>query len=404
MLNEVAMFLLSSIRSINSEVEFKATTIITLVATELETLNEVFVKQYPARDFMMKKHYGKYLPLIALLPAVGLVGCGGSGSDGASGGSRTVGVVKSATPTSAQIGSVQFSTASTSVSGDADTIEPGMIVSVDGTVDSSGKTGTARHIEYDAEVEGKVNSNDCLSTPVPCNMDVMGQTVQITDTTMFKSEKSGIAGIDMIMEGAYIEVSGYSDGNGNIVATYVKVEDDHMESHYGMEVEGKITNLTDSTFEIGGQMIHYDPNMINLALQEGMHVEVYLSDDGMGNMHAIDVELEDDYGDDSHEGDEIEIEGMVTSDGVAADGTFEINGQTVKLGDNVKYEGGLTEADIVKDAIIEVEGYRDENGMLIVDEVGSEDEDDSDDSSSDDSIDDSSSSDSSSDDLTPTPL
>jgi hypothetical protein len=347
---------------------------------------------------MMKKHYGKYLPLIALLPAVGLVGCGGSGSDGASGGSRTVGVVKSATPTSAQIGSVQFNTASTSVSGDADTIEPGMIVSVDGSVDSSGKTGTARHIDYDAEVEGKVISNDCMGT-LPCSMDVMGQTIQINDTTHFRTRMAGVDSVHMIMAGAYVEISGYSDGNGNIVATYVKVEDDHMESHYGMEVEGKITNLTDSTFEIGGQMIHYDPSMINLTLQEGMHVEVYLRDDGMGNMHAIDVELEDDYGDDSHEGDEVEIEGMVTSDGVAADGTFEINGQTVKLGDNVRYEGGLTQADIVNGAIIEVEGYRDENGMLIVDEVGSEDDDDD----SDDSTDDSSSSDSS-DDLTPTPL
>lgn len=350
----------------------------------------------------MKKHYGKYLPLLVLLPTVGLVGCGGSGSDGTSGGNRTIGVATNVTSTGADVGGVTFNTGGASISGDADQIDEGMVVVVDGSVDSSGKTGTARHVEYDAEVEGKVMSNDCTGT-LPCSMDVMGQTVQINDSTHFRSRTAGVDSVHMIMAGAYVEVSGYSDGNGNIVATYVKVEDDHMESHYGMEVEGKITNLTDSTFEIGGQLIHYDPSTINLTLQEGMCVEVYLRDDGMGNMHAIDIELEDDYGDDSRDGDEIEIEGMVTSDGVAADGTFEINGTTVKLGDNVKYEGGLTQDSIVNGAIIEVEGYLDENGMLIVTEVGSEDDDDSDDSSSDDSTGDSSSSDSS-DDLTPAPL
>ncbi|WP_455221332.1 DUF5666 domain-containing protein [Kaarinaea lacus] len=352
---------------------------------------------------MMKKHYGKYLPLVVLLPAVSFVGCSSSGSDGATGGSKTVGAITNVTPSSVDVAGITYSTGGASVSGDVTSsspghLEEGMIVSVDGTVDSSGKSGTAHHIEYDAEVEGKVISNDCTGT-LPCSMDVMGQTIQINDMTHFRSNMPGVDSVHMIMAGAYVEVSGYSDDNGNIVATYVKVKDDHMESHYGMEVEGKITNLTDSTFEIGGQLIHYDPSTINLTLQEGMCVEVYLRDDGMGNMHVIDVEPEDDYGDDSKEGDKVEIEGMITSDGVAADGTFDINGQTVKLSDNVKYEGGLTQADIVKDAIIEVEGYRDENGMLIITEVGSEDDGDSaDDGSSDDSSNDSSN------DPTPTPL
>jgi len=354
---------------------------------------------------MMKAQYRKYLPLIMLLPTVSLVGCGGSSSDSTPGSTRTIGVVQSVTPDGQiTVSGTTFSTGGATISGDISSntgnpIDPGMKVVVDGSVDSTGKNGTAHHIEYDAEVEGKVMSNDCTGT-LPCSMDVMGQTIQVNDTTHFKSNMAGVDSVHMIMAGAYVEVSGYSDGNGNIVATYVKVEDDHMESSYGMEVEGKVTNLTDSTFEIGGQLIHYDPNSINMTLQEGMHVEVYLRDDGMGNMYVIDVEPEEEYGDDSN--DEVEIEGMITSDGVAADGTFEINGQTVKLSDNVKYEGGLTEADIVKNAIIEVEGYRDENGMLVVTKVGSED--DADDSSDDST--DSSSSDSTTPDTTPdtTPL
>jgi hypothetical protein len=276
-----------------------------------------------------------------------------------------------------------------------------MVVVVDGSVDDTGQQGVAEHIGYDAEVEGEVMFNDCTGT-LPCNMDVMGQTVQVTDTTMFKSETAGVDSIDMIMAGAYVEVSGYSDGNGTIVATYIKVEDDHMESDYGMEVEGVVTNLdtADGTFEIGGQLIHFDPNTVGMTLEEGMKIECYLVDDGMGNMTAVDIEQEDDYGDDSSEGDEMEIEGMVTSDGVAEDGTFAINGQTVKLADNVKYEGGLTQDAIINGAIIEVEGYLDENGMLIVTEVGSEDDDDS----STDSVTDDGSSSGSSDTVTPPPV
>ena len=328
----------------------------------------------------MRKHYGNYLPLFVVLPVIGLVGCGGSSSDGTTAGSRTVGVVKAVTPTSVTVGSVTFDTSSASVSGDVSSgsmseIDPGMVVVVDGSVDDATNQGVARHVDYDSEVEGEVISNDCAGT-LPCSMDVMGQTIQVTDTTRFKSEIPGVDSVDLIMPGAYVEVSGYSDDNGAIVATYIKLEDDHMEAHYEMEVEGMVTNLdiAAGTFEIGGQLIHFDANSINLTLEEGMKIECHLVDDGMGNMVAVEIELEDEYGDDSSEGDELEIEGMVTSEGVAADGTFAINGQTVKLADNVKYEAGMTQDSIVNGAIIEIEGYLDENGMLIVTEAGTEDD------------------------------
>ncbi|MGD8642388.1 MAG: DUF5666 domain-containing protein [Gammaproteobacteria bacterium] len=333
------------------------------------------------------------LPLVVLLPTVGLVACGGSGSgDGSTSGSRTVGVVSSVDGSNVTVGGTSFNAASANVTGDVssnspDAIDPGMVVVVDGPVDDSSNHGTANHIDYDAEVEGKVVSNGCMTNPVPCTMDVVGQTVQVNDTTHFKSEMSGmIDSIAMIPEGARVEVSGYSDGNGNIVATYIKVEDDQMEDGDDMEVEGIIANLdaTAGTFEIGGQVIHYDPSAINLTLENGMNVEVYFREE-MGQMIAIDIELEDDYGDDDD--GEIEIEGMVTSDGVADDGTFSVNGQMVMLSDNVKYEDGMTQDAIVNGAMIEVEGYM-QDGMLIVTEVGSED-------SEDDGMDDSSSNDSS---------
>jgi hypothetical protein len=302
-----------------------------------------------------------------------------------------VGVVSSVDASSVTVGSTSFDASNASVNGDngstapgnsvSDTIDPGMIVRVDGSVDGNTSHGTANHIEYDAEVEGKVMSNGCTAGSTACTMNVVGQTVQINDMTQFKTEMPGmIDSIAMIPEGARVEVSGYSDGNGHIVATYIKVEDDQMEDGDDMEVEGIIANLdaTAGTFEIGSQVIQYDPDAINLTLENGMNVEVYFREE-MGQMIAIDIELEDDFGDDN-DGD-VEIEGMVTSDGVADDGTFSVNGQMVMLGDNVQYEDGMTRDAIVNGAMVEVEGYM-QDGMLIVTEVEAEDDgtdDDSDD-------------------------
>lgn len=332
------------------------------------------------------------LPLMVLLPAVGLVGCGGSGSgDGStSSGNRTVGVVSSVDANSVTVGSTTFDTTGASVSGDAgttngttsappatDIIEPGMMVVVDGPVDKTTNHGMADHIDYDAEVKGNVTFNDCINNPVPCDMGVMGQTVHVDDMTKFKSEDPNVTDITMVAMGAYVEVSGYSDGNGNISATYIKLESDQMMGDEDMEVEGIVANLDTEagTFDIGNQTIHYDPAAFDLVLEDGMNVEVHVKADATDPtiLNATEIQLEDDdsHGD-AHDGDEVDIKGMVTSDGVADDGTFEINGETVMLGDNVKYDDGMSRDAIVMDAMIEAEGYM-QDGMLIVTEIGGED-------------------------------
>ena len=361
----------------------------------------------------MKKHYGKYLPMFALLPVVGLIGCGGSGTDGSGNpGGRTVGAITAVGANSVTVSGSTFDTGSSSVSGDevssTDQLKPGMVVEVDRTMDSSNH-GTAHDIDYDAEVEGKVDVNDLAGGG---DLIVMGQMIDMSKNPHFDNHEMPMyATVADIPVGAMVEVSGYSDGMGTIIATYIELEDDSSDSNDEMELEGVVTehNAAEGTFKIGDQLVHYDPNTINMMVQDGMNVEVDMYMDDMGNMHAYEIEEEDDYSDDYYSDDEVEIEGMVTSDGIAEDGTFEITAKetvTVKLADNVELEDGLTEADIVNGAFIEVEGFFDDNGILIAHEVspeGDEDYEDSyDDSYDDSSSSDSSSSDSSSDDLTPT--
>lgn len=335
------------------------------------------------------KMYKTYYLLTVMTAALGLTACGGgSGDSSGPGGNRTTGVVTSVTTNSVDVAGNTFGTTSASVSGDeignvAD-VDAGMVVSVE-----SDGAGNAIYIEYDAEVEGIVESINADM------MVVMGQNVDISQNPNFHSEVEGVTGLMDIdpLTNPVVEVSGYSDGMGNIVATYIEFEAVTYDGSDDLELEGIVTSLdlANGTFKIGDQLIHFDPNNISLTMEDGLNVEVDLMMVGE-DAHATEIEIEDDYGDEHGEGHEIEIEGIVSGD-LGEDDTFMINGETVMLGDNVEYEYGLTRADIVDGAHLEVEGYLNADGMLIVTEVeppGTSDDDESDDSS-DDSTDDSSS-------------
>lgn len=308
-----------------------------------------------------------YLSVMVMLPVIGLVGCGGgSDSDGSRSGSRTIGVVDAVNGNeSLTVSSKTFGTSNASVSGDdvgsIGEMVPGMVV----TVRSNGDM-EADEVDYDAEVEGVVSANNVSG--MSGELTVMGQTVIVSDQTQFVSKIEGIDTIEAIPVDSVVEVSGFADGSGNIMATFIKLEDDVADEDDEMEVEGIVENLNtvDMTFDINGFTIQYDENTEGSdVLENGINVEVeiYMNADGMLIAEEIEIEHDEMEGD---EGDEIEIEGVVTSPLI--NGMFDVNGQTVKLADMVEYEGG-TELDIVVDAIIEVEGTLDESGMLIVTEV-----------------------------------
>lgn len=309
----------------------------------------------------MKMYKPFYLSTI-LVSAFALTACGGSGDSNGGSSSRTTGVVTLKSTDSVTVASTSFSTSSSSVSGDeigtVNDVQVGMVVSVE-----SDNMGNATDIDYDAEVEGIVQ-NISADTMV-----VLGQNVDISQNPTFQSEVAGVTSIQDIPVGAMVEVSGYSDGMGNILATYVELEDLVADPSEEMELEGIVTtlDLVNGTFMIGNQVIHFDPNNISLTMEEGLNVEVDLMMVG-DEVHATEIEIEHDYSDEHEEGHEIEIEGMITG-GLGTDNTFAINGEIVMLADNVEYENGLTAADIVEGAMLEVEGYLNDQSMLVVTEV-----------------------------------
>ena len=323
---------------------------------------------------------------LAITSITGLTACGGGSGDsdstnsttGTSGSSTTSGVVTGFG--SIFVDGVEFETDSSSFSlddgddgpEDEDGLAVGMVVTVTGTVNADGITGTAEHIEFDDELEGIVNASN-VGVDGTGTMTIMGQTVVISTTTIFESDVAGISGADLVVAGNIVEVSGFSSGDGTVYATRLEVK---LAAHSGEEIElkGIITNLTDTTFDLGGLTVDFstamfDDHIPDSTLSEGLYVEVKsIAGFVDGDLIASEIELEDD-GDmdlDGDDGDEIELNGIVTA--VNSDTAFEIGGHRIIITKSTEFEHGNA-GDISIGISLEVEGELNAAGELLADEI-----------------------------------
>jgi len=323
---------------------------------------------------------------LAITSITGLTACGGGSGDsdstnsstGTSGNTITSGVVTGFG--SIFVDGVEFETDSSSFSlddgddgpEDEDGLAVGMVVTVTGTVNADGITGTAEHIEFDDELEGIVNASN-VGADGTGTMTVMGQTVVISTTTIFESDVAGISGADLVVAGNVIEVSGFSSGDGTVYATRIEVK---LATHSGEEIElkGIITNLTDTTFDLGELTVDFstamfDDHIPDSTLSEGLYVEVKsIAGFVDGDLIASEIELEDDgdMGLDGDDGDEIELNGIVTA--VNSDTAFEIGGHRIIITKSTEFEHGNA-GDISIGISLEVEGELNAAGELLADEI-----------------------------------
>lgn len=329
--------------------------------------------------------------LSAIAMALALAGCGGGGgaSDGVTSTSGTsigtitgfgsifVNGIEYETPNSADINLDNDD-------GDSSDLRVGMVVTVTGSVNDDGMTGVADSVEYDDELEGIVISNSIAPGARTGKLDIMGQQVMVTATTVFESNVGGIISVDQIAAGNVVEVSGFADGTGNIEATRIEVKaatlSEYLASHDAIEVKGMINGLDTVafTFELGELTVDYSgASLPQDGLTNDMYVEVKSTsgiDVGTGNLIASEVELEDDgkYGYEGDEGEQLEIKGTISSD---FDGlSFQINGTTVLVVDATEFEH-IKAVDLLKGTRIEAEGEFNAEGELVADEIKALDED-----------------------------
>ena len=95
-------------------------------------------------------------------------------------------------------------------------LEVGKVVTVYGRSDDYSNTGTAFVVVYDSLVDGPIDAIDTAAGRIT----VLGQPVIITAETHFEPG-GGPATLSSLQPGTHVEVSGYPNAEGGIVATFI---------------------------------------------------------------------------------------------------------------------------------------------------------------------------------------
>ncbi len=231
----------------------------------------------------------------------------------------------------------------------------GQVVTIVGN--HNGAEGVAAEIIYDVSVEGTVTAVDAAAG----TLTVLGQTVVTDAMTIFE-------GLDLatLTVGQRVEVSGYSAGEGRIIASFIAADDADQSPE---ELTGVVAGLDSSaqTFLIGSQLISYASvatlDLDGATLSDGMQVEVEGTLDG-DVLVASEIEAEDS---DFEEDTELEMSGAVTA--VDADNNqFVLNGMTVRFDSETEFDDGDQSA-LQAGVMVEVEGVVGTDGVLLAEEI-----------------------------------
>ncbi|MBI3609560.1 MAG: hypothetical protein HY204_02525 [Nitrospirae bacterium] len=307
---------------------------------------------------------------VLLLTAVISISCSGGGSSHTTASGGVVGKITGFG--SVFVNGVEFDTTGTTITKDGDAaaqddLAIGMVVTVHGTFNADGTTGSASSIEYKDDLEGVIQD---INAP-NLTLTVMSQKVVADAATRYENV-GDFSGLNV---GNVIEVSGFVNADGSIQATFIELKAPQHISGTEIELKGKITSLDPlaMTFLIGDQKVDYSHATLEptgLVLADGLYVEVKSTTgiDSAGALTASKVKAEDNSVGGS-EGDELKIEGYVTRYVSATD--FDINGQPVATTSLTTFKDG-TAAMIGLNVLLEAEGTLDADGVLIAREISFE--------------------------------
>ncbi len=317
---------------------------------------------------------------ITVSGCIALVACGGGGSSVAGidgrGAPARVAVAAQGPITgfgSVIVNGVRYDTSNATfdvdgVAGAESDLAVGQVVTIRGTTDENGNDARADEVIYADLVEGPVESVDVAQE----RFVVLGQTVITNGDTVFEDDFNprSIAGVS---PGDIVEVSGFATGTGEILATYVEIED----SPGDFEVVGIVANLdaANLSFEINGLTVDYSGASLsdfpNGAPENGQRVEAEGSLGGSGELVATSVEFEGDDDLGASTGDDVEIEGLITR--FVSDTDFDVNGIPVTTTGSTSFSNG-TAADLALNVAVEVDGEVDANGVVVADSIDFEQE------------------------------
>jgi hypothetical protein len=252
----------------------------------------------------------------------------------------------------------------------------GQVVLVVGTFNDDGTTGTAERIEYDESVEGPIEAG---SLDVAGNtFHVLKQVVIVNASTSFDNniQPPGLAGL---AEGDFVEVSGLRDAAGQIIATRIEKEGP---GDTELEVTGIVDTLDEAAqkFTINDLVVDYSGAQLDDFPGGVIRIGDIVEAEGNGlsaadELIATQVESRDelDPNEAGEDGDEVEIEGLITE--LRSTSDFDIGLVRVITNAGTVFEGG-TAGDLAVDVRVEADGEFDASGALVAEKIEFEAEDD----------------------------
>lgn len=315
--------------------------------------------------------FGFAVSMAAVLLAAGCGGGGGSGGGETVSGIDRGGITIASGPIngfgSVIVNGVHYATAGASIvvddqPGTESDLRVGQVVRIEGTVDASGLTGSARSIRYDDDVEGLVQGIDLAAS----RFVVLGQTVLVGPATSY-DDAIVPRGLEGLAVGDRVEVSGLVNSAGLISAT--RIERKSAAGSFEVKGSASAVDTVARRFAINALVVDYSGAQLSGFASgqpaNGDLVEAKGSVNGSGVLVATSLERESASLAGSVD-DDADLEGLVTRFASLAD--FDVAGQRVTTTASTQYEGG-TAADLALDVNVEVEGGFDAAGRIVAAEI-----------------------------------
>jgi hypothetical protein len=233
----------------------------------------------------------------------------------------------------------------------------GHVVTIKGSVNADGRTGTAREISFTSDARGAVTEVNPAST----TFVLLGQTVQVTDETLF-DETTQARDLSELQIGAKIRVSGFENEAGELVASRI----DSAASGAGLQVRGKVQSLdtTARSFRLNALKVDYSAASVSGTLAAGGEATVRgstLASDG--SLVATQVTATAPSA--STPNERGQLEGPITNFNSSTD--FVVDGQrvTTNSGTQLILHGLSLGADV----FVKVRGTFNTSGILVADRV-----------------------------------
>lgn len=266
------------------------------------------------------------------------------------------------------VNGIRFDTSDATIEIDGETsaeseLQVGYVVTVTGVIDSDTGTGDAEFVAHDAAVSGPVDRVDAAAG----ELRVLGQRVLIRRATRVADALGGVD-LEHVEAGTVVRVSGYALGTGTVVATRI---DPARATEFELSGQVEALDPVAMSFAINSQLVDFSAatlaNFPPAGLQPGQYVRVVGTIDGAeGRFRASAVGLRNSAQLPAFEGDEVELEGVITRFASTAD--FDVSGQPVTTDADTRIDDRTGSA-LAVGAVVEVEGELDDAGVLLADEV-----------------------------------